>query len=215
MSTKNLARTAIEGGRCPHAGRDFQLRMATRKTLGWHAPDRDTLDALALPGRHKTYRAFNDKLAAPARWLASHVGRPWDHVRGEMFARFDTRTTAGRHIVFDHLLRWVQDGTNDNRGWVRFVVDRHGLLRNAPPHRRRPWSSAAMPRPRPDLDAWLGDRRVASRGDVLFWFIPTSAGFYRQHHRLLEEEAVRWRALPVWYRQQRHPDAPPPATVET
>lgn len=213
MSTKDLARTAIEGGRRTKVRREGKLRAADRDALGWHAPDGDVLASLALPGRLNTYRAFNDKLSAPLRWLASHVGRPWDHVRSEMFARFDTRTTAGRHIVFDHLLGWVQDGRLGHRCWFKFVVDRHGILRHAAS--RPQFTFPVAVHPRPDLDAWLARRRVGTRGDVLFWFVPTPAGAYRQDQRLGDEDAARWRALPAWYREQNGPGAPPPDPLRT
>ena len=66
------------------------------------------------------------------RWLESQCGRPWSKVYAEVCERFDTRTTAGRHIVHDHLLGSVWQG-----GIVRdevqrdrhFIVDRHGILR--------------------------------------------------------------------------------------
>jgi len=136
MSTKNLARTILEAGRGPAAwGRRADNRADRAKTRQALANLRDTaeVDDLVLPVTKKRNRWLDDKLSAAERWLASHVGRPWDKVRSELFARFDTRTLSGRHIVFDHMLPWVAQ--HRQLGCVcdpKFVVDRHGILRHAP-----------------------------------------------------------------------------------
>ncbi|HTA19196.1 MAG TPA: hypothetical protein VK989_07870 [Polyangia bacterium] len=141
MATKNLARTILEAGRTSEGtwGRreDNRVQRArTRRALA-ALRDEDDPDDFTLPLVKKTNRHLDDKLGAPSRWLASHVGRPWDKVRGELFARFDTRTLAGRHIVFGHMLTWVDDGTS-RIGFcaTKFRVDRHGILRLAIPPER-------------------------------------------------------------------------------
>jgi len=145
---------------------------------------------------------FDDKLGPPRRWLGRQVGRPWNIVRSELLQRFDTRTTAGRHIVFCHMLRWVEhDGV---ARWRPFLVDRHGLLRAAPPRARDvPYGwRPPLPRGERELEAWLDGRRVGSRGPALFWLIPTANDRYRQHHRLSDADAGLWRLLPEWFRKK-------------
>lgn len=87
MSTENLARTVIEGGRLPSVTRwcryeNGALRAGTRNALAglaaWDA------DAWIAPRPPKIGRHFRDKLSAPERWLDSQVGRPWHLVRGEL-----------------------------------------------------------------------------------------------------------------------------------
>ena len=139
MSTKNLARTILEAGRTSAGtwGRREDNRVERAKTRQALAAVRDAADAdeVLLPVAKKWNRFLDDKLGAPERWLASHVGRPWDKVRSELFARFDTRTLAGRHIVHDHMLRWVAERPHAHPSCTpRFVVDRHGILRHAPAH---------------------------------------------------------------------------------
>jgi hypothetical protein len=134
MSTKNLSRTVIEGGRyrpnswARRSSNGLQ-RAAERAVLGPLTRALE-LDDVTMPKRKKVRRDFADKLGPPKRWLASQVGRPWDRVRAELLAKFDTRTTAGRHIVFDHMLPSVE-----GRGWPwdrpDFIVDRRGILRRA------------------------------------------------------------------------------------
>jgi hypothetical protein len=138
MSTKNLARTVIEGGRGRWSRTDRRDRHGGDRTrireMLAHLRDGDDWDGLAVPEHKDNVTFFHDKLAPAERWLASNVGRPWGKVRAEMFARFDTRTTAGRHLVFDHMLLSVSEHGGPTCGFRRrgFVVDRHGILRHAP-----------------------------------------------------------------------------------
>lgn len=225
MSTKNLARTVIEGGRyrsgsqlCRYKNR--ALRTRTRVALGDVASGRDA-DDLTIRPVWKVGRWFHDKLGPSVRWLASQVGRPWDLVRGELVRKFDPRTTAGRHIVFDHMLPSIHGedkfGCCEDRFGCHhtFLIDRHGLLRRVR-SRPRAWPRPPEPLPRPEheLGAWLGGRRVGAHGDVLFWFTPTPTGGYRQHHRLADADAALWRSLPDWFRACHDPLAPPPRHPE-
>lgn len=204
MSTKNLARTVIEGGR--YHGNCWQRRYTnrlqrprTREALLRASRERE-FDDMVIPARTSVRREFRDKPAPAKRWLDRQVGRPWNLVRAELFRTFNTRTTAGRHIVFDHMLRSVVEEAIFP--WAAtFKVDAHGLLRRLPPRRfprRRP--PEPLPRPEPELTAWLSGRRVAARAETLFWFIPTARGGYRQHHLLGRDDAALWRSLPDWFR---------------
>jgi hypothetical protein len=142
MSTKNLARTVIEGGR-NRANKWFrhysnhQDRAQAHEALARLRQDPDA-EELALPRRKPVSPWFRDKLGPPERWLERNVGRPWSKVRAELFARFDTRTTAGRHIVFCHVLPWIETppGCLHRFGCgTKFRVDRHGILRRIPQNR--------------------------------------------------------------------------------
>lgn len=97
MATKDFSRTVIEGGRarfnCWERRRSHRVvrareRMALAGGGDW--------DGVVIARRTPVWRAFADKLAPAERYLAAQVGRPWSKVRSELFARFDTRTTAGR-----------------------------------------------------------------------------------------------------------------------
>jgi hypothetical protein len=134
MSTKNLARTIIEGGRYWGNRWDRRESNAAQRTkeraILRGAPLEDDIEGLVMPRRKKVERAFADKLGAPRRWLERQVGRPWNVVRSELLGRVDTRTTAGRHIVFDHVLRWVE-ADRHCFGRRRFRIDGRGILRRA------------------------------------------------------------------------------------
>ena|SRR5204863_621192 len=133
MSTKNLSRTVIEGGRTHYSAwarrHSNGLDRVREREVSTRLLRSTDFDGEAYPGRPSVYRAFHDKLGPAARWLQSQVGRPWVKVRSELFARFDTRTTAGRHILFCHVLPAVEVGRKGGLRRVRFRVDRHGILR--------------------------------------------------------------------------------------
>lgn len=212
MATKNLARTVIEGGR--YHGNCWDRRHSNARI---RARERDIeaglrygadFDALVIPGRERVWKQFRDKLGPAERWLRSHVGRPWDLVRSELFRCFDTRTTPGRHIVFCHMLPAVRNGGGIAHWWIHFVVDGNGILRLAPDGRGPDRREEPLPRPPCELQRWLAGRRVGARGAALFWFVPTLSGAFRQERRLTEEEAATWRALPCWFREEHDPSAP-------
>src|SRR6266849_1933101 len=107
MSTKDLARTVIEGGRARVNRSERRYSTAQERTrersLSAQLVRFTELDDVTYRQRAPVRPNFHDKLRPAERWLASQVGRPWCKARGELFARFDSRTTAGRHILFDHL----------------------------------------------------------------------------------------------------------------
>jgi hypothetical protein len=121
MSTKNLARTVIEGGRSRWCKSNRRHQTAIYRARVGDCLNRAMagaqlqLEDLALPKPPARHRELDDKLAPAKRWLRRQVGRPWDAVRGELLRLFDTRTTAGRHIVFDHMLPWVEDAPESYR----------------------------------------------------------------------------------------------------
>lgn len=207
MSTKNLARTVIEGGRAggnrwERRNSNARQRVAERQALR-QVRDGGDAECFLAPMRQKMWRAFRDKLSPSERWLEQQVGRPWDLVRSELMALFDARTTAGRHILFCHMLRSVRGYGAVEMCGEDFAVDRHGLLRRLP---RRPRYSfhhrEPLPRPEAELARWLDGRAVRARGDILFWFTRTPSGAARQHHRLNEDDAALWRSLPDWFREK-------------
>ncbi|HEX2670156.1 MAG TPA: hypothetical protein VHM25_04750 [Polyangiaceae bacterium] len=206
MSKKHLARTVIEGGRdgwskfhrrySHAAARAAQHRQEHELLAG-----RDADEAVFEP-LWPVHRSFSDKLGPARRFLRSQVGRPWDKVQAELFERFDTRTTAGRHILYCHLLREVE--LDRITRYDTFYVSAHGILRW---QQRKRWSYVygqrePLPEPRHVVDAWLASRRVTWRDSNAYWLLPVASGRYRQHHRLTAEEQTRYLALPRWFREQ-------------
>jgi hypothetical protein len=178
MSTKNLARTIIEGGRRRSNRFERNLshdeeRALTRAAWVRAAQLEDGFDALAIGKRRPVPKEFDDKLAAPWRWLRSQIGRPWDRVRAEMFERFDPRTLAGRHILYCHMLRDVYmewDPQLARRYWRdQLFVDRRGILRLRPREART--REPGVRYSAPHLASIMNERRVGGSGEALYWFV--------------------------------------------
>lgn len=173
MATKDLARSVIEGGRYFHnCDERRESHRAVRARL------RDALAATRLDPEEaeETFdvrtkhvgRMFHDKLSPAYRFLDSRVGKPWDTTRSLIAQRFDTRTTAGRHIVFDHLLPSIalERGCLVARPWCSYFVDDDGMLQNTVCKRTRHAVMPALP------VAWLGNRKLGRMGGLLAWFVP-------------------------------------------
>jgi len=135
MSTKNLARTVIESGRARwnkyERGRARASERAWERVTSKRLLTATEFEDVVYRPRKKVYRGQRDKLAPAERWLRRQIGRPWSRIRSELFARFDVRTTEGRHLLFDHLLKSIQKETPVYRGRVDFSVDAFGILRGA------------------------------------------------------------------------------------
>ena len=120
MSTKDLSRTVIEGGRDRYntwrrRSSHREERADERAYLHAVVHDPSVADARSPEPRRPVRKAFHDRLAAAERWLLGHVGRPWRKVEGEILATFDTRTIAGRHVVFGHLMPRPHRPWNERR----------------------------------------------------------------------------------------------------
>ena len=158
MAKRNIARTAIEGGRNGNCRRDEKIQDNKDK-----ARTRQYLHSLLLSDEYdddertggkpqggwnvgRRYREFDDKLNPIKRWLAKQVGRPWEKVYSQICKTFDPSSLAGRHIL-DHIKNYVQNKPTDNiydfskyvevwREPKRFpgtlYVDKKGFLRQTP-----------------------------------------------------------------------------------
>ncbi len=203
MSTKKLSRTVIEGGRrnvWERRNSTQEERAEVRAYVTRCESDPDFYDEEVEPERRVVYKEFSDKLNPMERWLEKQVGRVWADVRSEVFERFDTRTTAGRHITFDHLLREVVDTesgfdkygrmTNPNievipskktsyvryYGYTDYYVDENGILCENPTRNknRRAWREPyASLEECAEAAKWLNYRIIGEKDGKLCWFAPT------------------------------------------
>lgn len=172
MSTKNLARSVIEGGRCRHYKIEVHEKQRAERTA-LRAYLRDPDESRVDPRRRGVGVCFDDKLAPIERFLRAQSGRPWNKVRAELFTRFDTRTTPGRHVLFDHVLRDVESP------WPglppRYEVDAHGIL-HAEQRKRPRRYRAPTPFDRRAVERWLADRRIGRNGERLVWYSAMEKG---------------------------------------
>jgi hypothetical protein len=187
MSTKNLSKTVIEGGRHNHNKYDRrtshqETRAAERAYLDEVKADVENYYEYDIEPTRPVGKGFTDKLNPMYRWLVSQVGKPWNDVRSLITEKFDTRTTAGRHVVEDHIIKSVEvtpDVRYPNRyedpttsySKYDFYVDEAGLLQQ-----RRYLGRRSYPKIPPfdtkRLTNWLNGRIVGKVGKKLFWFTP-------------------------------------------
>lgn len=208
MSKKNLARTAIEGGRRGYntweRRESNQLeRVRTRMMLRAAVRDLEVVERRPLPKRRPVRPEFNDKLNAVYAWIAAQSGRTWNEVRSEVHRKFDSRTTAGRHILCDHILKHV-DYTWHVGPYVdtQFTYGEHdvvgldGVLRHVrgKSYKSR-WRGERPTFREVDLWSWANGRYVRRIGSVLFWFVPvdpTGLGPAWRQGRALNEDEIEF-----------------------
>lgn len=216
MATKRLSRTVIEGGR--HGFNKYErrtshncVRAEERDYLKAVIADPELADEIEIGQLKPVCKEFTDKLAPMYRWLDTQVGRPWSEVRAEVFQKFDTRTTAGRHITFDHLLKEVVDSESgfDNRGniadpsipkvpvhpnskryyywsYADYYVDQQGILQAKEGRHRHRYARYDFVSEQEYKDAsnWLNGRMVGEIGGKLYWFVPTERIWIASWHQL-------------------------------
>jgi hypothetical protein len=146
MATKNIARSAVEGGRAGRFTEKVKTRSQRRKVRamlhGQDATGQDAVDKFerrSAPIREKAWDGgFRDKLAPLHRWLQKNAGRPWNKVYSELCARFDRRSLKGWHLLSAHVDVYTVIGHGPALpGWrvnqpaytSGPYVDRHGILR--------------------------------------------------------------------------------------
>lgn len=190
MSTKKLERTVIEGGRGRYNKKERYesqaiLRAEERNYLADVQKDPERFDEEIIEKLQPVSKGFTDKLRPMYRWLAVQVGRKWAEVHKEIFEKFDTKTTAGRHITFDHLLSsvvdtrsgWDQSGyhaanqTSFSNRYPRYYVDDLGVLCRATMgvYNRKRYKDLS-PEEYRIISVWLNGRMVGEHGGVLYWF---------------------------------------------
>ncbi len=206
MATKNISRTIIEGGRAKRNQEDRYLSNTKHRAQSREFSNEvknlvDPDEARVAPKRQKVRKDFDDKLSAAYRWLRSQCGRAWNTVLSELTTRFDTRTTAGRHIVYDHLLGDVCTNQTDRKlfeefNWFDFIVDAKGILQLNDRNRwskRRGRIGNKWPTQK-EIEKWTQGRRVMDYGTSLYWMKPQATAWkpcdgYRffdrcnKHHR--------------------------------
>lgn len=187
MSTKNLSRTVIEGGRTGYYRAECdryirEERAASRVYLRDLIVDpslHEDGDHLA-PIRRPSNPDFKDKTSPLYRFLDSRVGEDWNATRSELFERFDIRTTPGRHVLFDHLLRDVVVNSDpdsvERQRYLRYHVDAGGVLRK---DRWDPWHGTRPAKPKharnfnlETVARWLGSRKIGRCGKGFALFVP-------------------------------------------
>lgn len=180
MSKHDIARSALEGGRNGYSKNKRRQshrdeRALTRQWLARAAVGED--DYLAYPERPYAEIEFTDKIRPAEGWMKKQAkrGALWNDVHAALVNMFDSRTTAGRHILFDHMLRGVNRFDEKPAQWYsgRFAyeIDEKGVLVKQTERTtvRRRVKLREEPVNVVDVGSWLGDRRVKLVGGVPYW----------------------------------------------
>ncbi len=139
MATRNISRSALEGGRRNYnkyerRQSNSQERARLKVWLSSVDFDSEFSERRAPKARRPVRKEFTDKLAPCWGWLASRCGRPWNSVHSELRKTFDTRKLSSWHIVHQHMLKNISGAGTDWDGykWItqRFVIDEEGILRD-------------------------------------------------------------------------------------
>lgn len=187
MSVKKLQRTVIEGGRASRSKWDRRNshsleRTSEREFCHRAVIDPESVDNIFINEKKPVYKEFSDKLSPMYRWLHSQVGNFWNDIYSEISKKFDVRTTAGRHILFDHLLNSVEITPNHRRYYYNpddptashyrhdFYVDDEGILKEK---RYIPRNQNKIPKFNTESIAnWLHGCVIGKVGNKFFWFVP-------------------------------------------
>ncbi len=204
MSTKNLARTAIEVGRSGYNKweRNYshkQERARAKQYTGRVTQDPELADEITVRKRPKVHPIQLDKLNPVESYLRSRVGRKWDDVHSEIISRFDSRTIAGHHILYGHIFShmvgyWYEEHNRYND----FTVDEDGILTESEDWRSRyryvsKWTSGDASA----LMKWVGPYLIREVGNEVFWMDKADPiwGSRRQLRKLTREERSYWDSL--------------------
>lgn len=219
MSTKNLARTAIEVGRRSHNRweRNYshkQERARARQYL--RAVEKDPEDAFDIVAkeRPRVMVEQDDKLGPVYKFLESRCGRPWSEVYSEIKARFDSRTIPGRHILYDHILRhmvvqwdheheytysYKRDGEGRKFYSRNYVVDEEGILRTADAYEGVP----TKPRHPPGQRKKYPNNRARVNAIAAAYAWANGRKILTQGSKMFWGDPVRWTSE-ICYRANNH-----------
>lgn len=197
MSKKNLAKSTIEGGRVnsnkwERKNSHNQERRSARDFCQKVMVDPESADDEEIKPKNKVCKEFSDKLNPMFRWLKSKVGQPWSEVRSEIVSKFDSRTTAGRHILYDHLFSSVIDtqtgfnkygyivdpsieiiDKNDQsyrRAYEEFYVNQDGILCQVDKEKHKYERINQVDYV--ETSDWLNGRMIVEHGGVFSWKCP-------------------------------------------
>lgn len=202
MSKKDLSKSATEGGRSKSNKQDrylsnAKLRGKEREYIHNVMKDPEHYEEYMIDERQVVYKDFRDKLSPVYSYLDSRLGQSWADTRSELMSRFDTRTTAGRHVLFDHILKSVTDTRSgfDETGvqqipelmhegsrkreyflFYDYYVDLEGKLAKADP-KKNSYRSYKNSFPKAEewqfAAQWLGNRMLIKVRDKFHWACAT------------------------------------------
>ena len=181
MSTKKLARTILEAGSSGESKYERHLstrkeRSQTREYLSKVTRDPEVTERIVTPKRGPNWKSPDDNLGAVKRFVDSWVDRKWDKCLSEMMKKFNPKSLAGYHIIYDHILRdiYPNEAALNARPYWRarygeYYVDGQGILRKIDKIPRQTRDSYNFG----PISSWLGNRKIALLGENYYWFVYT------------------------------------------
>ena len=181
MSTKDISRSAVEGGRYSYNKyeRNESHRHERSRSKVWIDKvrvDDEAADSSDPVPRNKVHKGFTDNLGPCYGWLASRCGERWDDVRSKLARTFDTRKLSAWHIVNQHMLTDVQGAGTARDGFAgifggyhRFYIDDEGLLRD---NGKRAWRNRKVEHKGPSKEsvlAYAKGRKVVDYMSEMKW----------------------------------------------
>lgn len=184
MSTKNLARTVLEGGRTGYEkfGRNYATRQQRRKTREYLTRvkyDPEYYLEEKEPERRKIFEGFTDKLTPVRRFLETQADKNWTEVNRLIKDRFDDRSLAGWHVVYQHIYRDIAPTTNVFQckyySSYDYYIDDENILRKVYYPARKRYFISIEEQKRTELlkceiIKWLDYRKIGFVDGVLYWF---------------------------------------------
>ncbi len=184
MSTKNIARSIIEGGRTRgyKDTRDEQKRSERhnfKQFLNQVKIDSEIYDDGKDPVHEEpldTYQfdeKFADKISPLKRWVEKKNGKGWNNTFSEIKEKFNTDTTPGRHIVEDHLLNEFQFDWHDHKFGYRkddLIINENGIIKKAKSDkiiRLNYYYKIDYEK----TERWLGYKKIKLINEQPFWFV--------------------------------------------
>lgn len=194
MSTKDKSRTALEAGTAKVSRYFLRLerkkQRVKRKQICKQITNDVELAEEFFDPKSSVSKSFDDNVSFLQKYLQSKVGEVWDDVRSEIAKQFDGRSIAGKHILYDHILRSVvSSGTgydkNGNFYWdesvkviyrfrIRdFYVDQNGILQevkiDTKLFKKIKDMSNTTDQKLFEIDSWLRGRMIVQENKQLFW----------------------------------------------
>lgn len=200
MSTKDKSRTALEAGTNKNSRYYLRLERKTqraqRKQICKQITNDIELAEEFLEPKSSESKCFSDNVSFLEKYLQSKVGQVWDDVRSEIAKEFDGRTIAGKHILYDHILRsvvssgtgydkdanfyWDESVKVSNRFRTKdFYVDQNGILQEVKPDTKLFKKIKDLLNTTDqellEVDSWLRGRMIVQENKQLFWKTSSTA----------------------------------------
>lgn len=220
MSTKNLNRTVIEGGRNNTEDRREASRIIRRSNKSFLQVVKRVEDAddVSTPAPHHRRMAnnpvysrkdgFTDKLSPVYRYLDSQVGRPWRLVFADICEKFPLSGLAGQHVVNQHIIGSVL-GAGGHEGKPKdlandffrqtYYIDHVGLLKKFKAG-KRPISNQGRrlltKKDHEEMAKWLNGRKVLlGKDNTMYWALPTEKVLVKTKFDTVVRAYISWSKL--------------------